>query len=197
VRGDEPDASNGWEAYAPTFMKDARASRVGVARVRDWVGRLAPGSTVLDLACGPGTPRSDPLHERSVVYALDAAPSLARAYQERFPAAHVVCESALTSPLLDHRFDGVLAWGLLFLLTADEQRALIARMARALNPGGRLLFTAPTQVATWADNSTGRESRSLGAAEYRALLAAEGLFVTAEYDDEGENHYYEAVRPAP
>jgi hypothetical protein len=34
---------------------------------------------------------------------------------------------------------------------------------------------------------------SLGADAYRALLAHAGLDVRAEYDDEGDNHYYEAV----
>jgi len=38
---------------------------------------------------------------------------------------------------------------------------------------------------------TGLESRSLGAEEYRRQLSAVGLSVTGEYEDEGQNHYYD------
>ena len=88
-----------------------------------------------------------------------------------------------------------MAWGLLFLLPADTQRALIHCIARALRSGGTFLFTAPLATCTWADASTKRQSVSIGADAYRALLADAGLSVRAEYDDEGGNHYYEAVKP--
>ena len=38
------------------------------------------------------------------------------------------------------------------------------------------------------------ESRSLGAVEYRRQPAAAGLSVFGEYDDEGENHYLDALK---
>jgi hypothetical protein len=41
---------------------------------------------------------------------------------------------------------------------------------------------------------TGLESRSLGGAEYRRLLSAVGLYITREYEDEGQNHYFDAHR---
>lgn len=43
---------------------------------------------------------------------------------------------------------------------------------------------------------TGLESRSLGGVEYRRLLSAVGLTVTSEYDDEGQNHYFDALKKA-
>jgi hypothetical protein len=46
----------------------------------------------------------------------------------------------------------------------------------------------------WNDAMTGLESRSLGAAEYRKLLSEVGLYVTREYEDVGENHYFDAVK---
>ena len=60
--------------------------------------------------------------------------------------------------------------------------------------GGRLLFTAPPQASTWLDAMTGEESRSLGGETYRRILSAAGLSVLREYEDEGENHYYDAVK---
>jgi SAM-dependent methyltransferase len=190
----DADPSNGWEAVAPTFIRQARQSAIGVALVTEWVNQLPPTSTILDLGCGPGGPRSDPLHTRGQVYAIDASPSLARAYQERFPAARVTCESVEGSPLFGCQFDGILAWGLLFLLPPTLQEEVIQRAARALKPGGRLLFTAPWQVGTWADNSTGRESVSLGVTRYRELLAAADLALIRECEDEGDNHYYETLK---
>lgn len=189
-----PDPSNGWEAVAPRFIQEGRNSRIGVTVVTDWVNQMPPGGALLDLGCGPGGPRSEPLHARGTVFAIDASPSLARAYQERFPAAQVTCEPAEESALFGRQFDGVLAWGLLFLLPAAAQEEIIRRVAGVLEPGGRFLFTAPRQEAAWADNSTGRLSISLGRDTYRALLDAAGLELVGEHVDEGENHYYETIK---
>lgn len=43
---------------------------------------------------------------------------------------------------------------------------------------------------------TGLESRSLGRVEYRRLLSSAGLCVTSEHEDEGQNHYYDAIKRA-
>ena len=189
------DPSNGWEAVAPDFIREGRNSLIGVAVVTDWVNRLPPGITLLDLGCGPGVPRSDPLHARGEVFAIDASLSLAMAYQERFPTAHVACEPAEGSELFKRQFDGVLAWGLLFLLPGAAQQEVIRRVAGALKRGGSFLFTAPWQVCKWADNSTGRPSVSLGLARYRELLTASSLTLVREHEDEGGNHYYETIKP--
>jgi hypothetical protein len=58
----------------------------------------------------------------------------------------------------------------------------------------RFLFTAPWQVATWADNSTGRRSASLGRAAYQEVLSSAGLTVVREHEDDGGNHYYETIK---
>ena len=85
----------------------------------------------------------------------------------------------------------ILASGLIFLLCPDDQRHLIQRIADILVPGGRLLFTSCAEPLVWNDAMTGLESRSLGAEEYRRQLSAVGLSVTGEYEDEGQNHYYD------
>jgi 2-polyprenyl-3-methyl-5-hydroxy-6-metoxy-1,4-benzoquinol methylase len=191
-----PDRSNGWEGVAGDFIAQARRATIGVEVVRDWAGRFGPGSRLLDLGCGPGGPRSEPLHARSIVHAIDASPTLLRAYQEYFPATLTRCEPAESSDLFGQRFDGVLAWGLLFLLPVARQEEVLRRMAAALAPSGSFLFTAPAEACTWSDLSTGRASRSLGAGRYRALVRAAGLTLRGEWDDEGGNHYYDAVKDA-
>ena len=85
---------------------------------------------------------------------------------------------------------------MIFLLLPEEQRHLIQRVADLLLPGGRFLFTscAGVEPLVWNDAMTGLESRSLGAAEYRKLLSEAGLSVTREYEDEGQNHYFDALK---
>jgi hypothetical protein len=41
---------------------------------------------------------------------------------------------------------------------------------------------------------TGLESISLGAEEYRKLLGTVGISVAEEYEDVGENHYFDGVK---
>jgi SAM-dependent methyltransferase len=194
------DQSNGYESVAAQFLAGrgrAPSTAIGTAAVRSWARTLPPGATVLELGCGTGLPITRVLLEQSLnVYAIDAAPTLVAAFRRNFPDTPVVCESVGDSLCFERTFDAVLAWGFIFLLPADEQRRLLRRMGTTLVPGGRLLFTSCSGVEplVWNDAMTGLESRSLGAVEYRRELAAAGLSVIDEYEDEGENHYYDAVR---
>jgi 2-polyprenyl-3-methyl-5-hydroxy-6-metoxy-1,4-benzoquinol methylase len=150
---------------------------------------------VLDLGCGSGIPISQILvGEGLTVYGLDASPTLVAAFREHFPDAPVACEAVEDSTFFHRLFDGIVAWGLLFLLPPETQVSLLQRMAAALTAGGRLLFTAPAQACTWRDALTGWLSRSLGAEAYKEILVAAGLSLIGEYDDEGQNHYYDAAR---
>jgi cyclopropane fatty-acyl-phospholipid synthase-like methyltransferase len=192
---DDIDPSNGWEAIAESFIQERERSSVGVATIQAWSQSLPEGSAILDLGCGPGGLRSEVLINKGfAVYGVEASPSLAEAFRSRFPSAEVVCERVEESRFFDRAFEAALAWGLMFLLPAESQRNVIHRVARALQPGGRFLFTAPAQACTWADLSTGRPSQSLGTHIYKAELAKAGLNCVGEYDDEGENHYYDVVK---
>jgi len=128
------------------------------------------------------------------VYAVDAAPSFVHAFQRNFPNIPVACEAVERSTFFDLTFDGAVAWGLIFLLSPEEQRRLLERIAGILAPAGRLLFTSCAEPLVWSDAMTGLESRSLGAEEYRGQLLAVGLAVANEYDDEGRNHYFDAFK---
>jgi chemotaxis methyl-accepting protein methylase len=65
----------------------------------------------------------------------------------------------------------------MFLLTGETQRMLIQKMAASLNPGGKLLFTAPLDKIEWKDAMTEQLSISLGAEQYRALMSGSGLSI--------------------
>lgn len=184
-----PDPSNGYEAAAARFV--ASRSRIGADEVGAWAGSLPRGASVLDVGCGHGVPITEVLLAAGCrVHALDAAPSLVAAFRERFRDVPVACEAAETSTFFHRSYDGIVAWGLVFLLEPAGQRRVIPAVSRALARGGSFLFTAPAAPCTWTDVLTGRLSTSLGSAAYHDLLASEGVLVQREFDDEGGNHYY-------
>jgi SAM-dependent methyltransferase len=82
------------------------------------------------------------------VFGVDAAPSFVQAFRRNLPNTPLVCEGVQDSSVFDRAFDGVLAWGLIFLLSPEDQRRLIQRIADILVPAGRLLFTSPGEP--WA-----------------------------------------------
>jgi len=194
------DRSNGYEGVAAQFLAGrgrAHSTGIGARHVRDWARTLPRGAAVIDLGCGSGFPITEVLVTEGLnVYAIDASPSLVEVFRHNLPKTPVACEAVENATFFDRMFDGVVAWGLIFLLPPEEQRRLIQRIADILVPGGRLLFTscAGTEPLVWNDAMTGLESRSLGAAEYCRQLAAVGLSVTSEYEDEGKNHYFDAVK---
>lgn len=198
----DDDESNGYEGIAGIYVA-GRGTRpligdaIGAATVRAWAQDLPSGATVLDLGAGPGEPSTRILLEAGLSpYAIDASPTMVAAFRERFPGVPVERNTVEASELFGRTFDGVLAWGLLFLLEPAIQARVIEKVARVLEPGGRFLFTAPSRPLEWLDAMTGRPSRSLGAETYVRLLGDAGLEWVGEAQDEGENHYYFVRRPA-
>jgi SAM-dependent methyltransferase len=194
------DRSNGYEAVSKEFLAHrgnhgTRSIAIGVKEVRKWAKALPRGSSVIDLGCGPGFPLTVVLVEEGLqVFGVDAAPSFVAAFQRDLPGTPIVCESVLESRCFDRTFDAALSIGLMFLLKAEEQHRLIRRFAEILVPGGRLLFTATAKPAVWNDAMTGMESISLGAEEYKGLLGTASIWVVEEYEDVGENHYFDAFK---
>jgi 2-polyprenyl-3-methyl-5-hydroxy-6-metoxy-1,4-benzoquinol methylase len=185
-----PDKSNGYEEVAERFMS-IRNPRIGPAIVREWGQMLPPHGSVLDLGCGHGVPIAQTLIEQGFnIFGVDASRSLIAAFRKRFPNAFAECSAVEDSEFFQRTFDGVVAWGLLFLLPPDIQPVVIHKVARALNPGGKFLFTSPKGAVKWRDALTDRESISLGAEGYHQILRAEGLDVVGERPDEGDNYYY-------
>jgi 2-polyprenyl-3-methyl-5-hydroxy-6-metoxy-1,4-benzoquinol methylase len=188
-----PDDSNGYDEVASSFISERgrQQSGIGASVVADWSKMLPDGAAVLDLGCGTGIPISQALIERGFsVYGVDASPRMIAAFRANFPTVSVECAAVEDSNLFGRTFDGVVAWGLLFLMDAEVQRRLLAKVAAILPSGGRLLFTAPRQRCSWADAMTGRASIALGHRVYRDILEAEGMSLVGTHRDEGENHYY-------
>jgi SAM-dependent methyltransferase len=194
------DRSNGYEAVSEEFLARrgsgaTRSTAIGVKEVRKWAKTLPRGSSVIDMGCGPGFPLTVVLVEEGLkVFGIDAAPSFVEAFQRNLPGTPILCESVLESRFFGRTFNAALAIGLMFLLKIDEQHRLLERFAEILVPDGRLLFTSTAKSAVWNDVMTGFESLSLGAEQYRKLLEAAGFSIAEEYEDIGENHYFDAFK---
>jgi cyclopropane fatty-acyl-phospholipid synthase-like methyltransferase len=168
---------------------------VGASVVAEWSRVLPAGATVLDLGCGTGIPISLTLMGRGCnVYGVDASHSMTAEFRANFPTAPVQCAAAEDSDFFGRTFDGVVAWGLFFSLTAEVQLKLIEKVAAILPSGSRLLFTAPSQPCSWLDAVTERPSISLGHDAYQVTLDAEGMTLVGTYVDEGQNYPYSALK---
>jgi len=185
--------TGGYEPWAGEFLAGRSRSGIGAGVVREWSKGLPRGAVALDLGCGLGVPISECLIlEGFEVFGVDASPSLVAAFVERFPGVPVACEPVEDSAFFGRTFDAVVCWGLMFLLPEEAQQLVIAKASRALVSGGRFLFTSPWQVCEWPDNLSGWRSVSLGAEEYKRLLAETGFELVGTFEDEGENHYFDA-----
>jgi SAM-dependent methyltransferase len=192
-----PDKSNGYEGVASAFIagRGRDPSETGASAVAGWSRMLVHGATVLDLGCGTGVPISLALIERGFhVYGVDASPTMVAAFRARFPTVPVERAAAEDSDFFGRTFDGVVAWGLFFLLDPEIQRRLIAKVAAVVPPRGRFLFTAPSQSCSWPDAMTGLTSISLGHQAYQNALEAAGMSLVGTHRDEAENHYYFAQK---
>ena len=189
------DLSNGWDLVAPRFIQERQYSSIGVEAVTEWAKSLSPGCDVLDIGCGFGIPVSEALIKQGLnVYGIDASPRLIEEFQRRFPNSISQCETVEVSDFFGKTFDGVIAIGLMFLLSKESQLFLIKNVASALKKGGRFLFTAPSQICTWKDLLTARESISLGRDAYLLALQENNLALMAEFSDDGENHHFAVIK---
>lgn len=190
------DHSNGYERIAADFIK-IRSKTIGAATVETWSKTLSPGASILDLGCGSGIPISKVLIDlRFNVYGIDASPSLTKEFRKNFPNSRIHCEAVENSFFFNLKFDSILAWGLLFLLSEDVQKLFIEKVAQHLQLGGKFLFTAPIQKVLWKDSMTGLPSRSLGEEKYREILKFNGFGEIEVFNDEADNFYYSSIKLA-
>ena len=191
------DRSNGYENIAKRFIetRGQKIDGIGSSSVRSWIKNLPKNSNVLDLGCGSGIPITKILIEKEMnVYGIDASSTLLQEFQKNFPNIPVECEGVENSEFFNIKFDAIIAWGLIFLLSSDTQIKLLNKISKSLKTGGRLLFTAPKQKAEWEDLMTKKKSRSLGAKKYKEILLEFDIRIVREFNDEGENHYFEGIK---
>ncbi len=142
--------------------------------------RLAPGKSLLDVACGTGglalriaaltgcSVTGVDAHKDAIAAATSAASQRGWADRAQFQLA----DASSRLPFPDASFDAITCIDAINHL--PNRPALIAEWARLLKPGGRLLFTNPTTIT---GPLTGEELRVRSSIGFF-------LFVPAGYDEE-------------
>jgi len=119
---------------------------------RDFASRLAPGSLVLDLACGEGYGASELAHAGHRVVAVDVEAPVVLEADRRYgpiqqdstadrPVPRFVAADAFRLPFPDETFDAVGA--LQTIEHVRETREFVSECARVLKPGGMAYLTTP------------------------------------------------------
>jgi SAM-dependent methyltransferase len=189
------NSASAYEMHAREFLAERDKWQVGAGVVTGWARSLPAGTDVIDIACGGGYPVTRVLVEAGLnPWAIDASATLLERFRVRFPNIPAQCALALQSDYFGRQFGAAISIGLIFLLEASEQVALLQRVSEILLPGGRFLFTAPIETGTWRDTTTGHECRSLGRARYVEALENAGFCVVGTHVDEGKNNHYEAQK---
>lgn len=144
-------------------------------------GLLPPDPTVLDIGCGSGEPVARYLvGQGCALVGVDSAPEMVATCEERLPGqAWRVAD--MRSLSLGRGFDGILAWDSLFHLCPADQRRMFPIFRAHAAPRAALMFTSgPAHgVAMGTFEGEPLYHASLDAAEYRALLQANGFAVVA------------------
>lgn len=177
----------------------ARNPEVGVCELAAFTRAIPPRARILDLGCGDGIPVSQFLIQKGFdVVALDSSSEMIARYRANFPSVSARCERVQDARFAPGSFEAVVAWGVLFHLSAGEQEAAMERVSAWLKPDGRFLFTSGDISGVTEGQMNGVTFRyvSLGVRAYRDLLDQAGLLLEDEHSDPWGNHVYVAQKAA-
>lgn len=182
-----------YDTIAETFF----AQRVTALREKKYLDLLladaAAGGHVLDFGCGTGRPIAEELLRRGFqVTGVDGSAGMLEIARRVVPDARLI-RGRLEEVELDGKFAAAIAWDSLFHVDRDEHAAIYAKLARWIEPGGRLLLSSGgTEDAGFTDQMHGETFfySSWTPPKVLELLAAVGFVVElCELDQpEGRGH---------
>lgn len=113
---------------------------------------LAPGSRVLDVACGTGELSRELVHRGQLAVGLDLSPAmLATGALAHAPSTPLVLGDALSGPFVEGSFDGAVSG--FALRNVVDLGQLCAELGRLVHPGGRIclldLATPQAPLLRW------------------------------------------------
>ncbi|MEV7797014.1 class I SAM-dependent methyltransferase [Streptomyces sp. NPDC087512] len=176
-----PRAAAVFDALGADYEKAFAGSAAHRRSLERLLGRLAPGSRVLDVGSGTGRPTAETLAAAGHrVTGVDVSPVMVDLAARQVPAASFRCADIRDVPLEDGSFDAVCVYFSLLQLDRREQVDVVGRLVRALAPGGHLvLATVPLDVEGVDAVFMGQPVRvtSFAAPDLVAVAEAAGLEV--------------------
>lgn len=133
----------GYDGIGERYHRWSHDSPIRLRFVAEALDRLAPGSVVVDLGCGPGDPATRLLSERHTVLGVDLSLAQLRLARTLAPRASLVAADITTLRLAPSSVDAVVSFYALGHLPPAAHAPLVAEVARWLRPGGFLLTSAP------------------------------------------------------
>lgn len=182
----------GYDEIGESYHSCSHASPVRIGLVQQVLDRLAAGSTILDLGCGPGDPATRLLSERHRVLGVDLSMVQLQLARRLAPLASLVQADLADVSFAPASVDAVVSFYALGHLSATEHEPLIRRIASWLRPGGLLLTSAPLSPGEGVDEDWLGVPMFFGGIGVEATLAAvtdSGLLVESAREipeDEGE-----------
>jgi SAM-dependent methyltransferase len=134
---------DGYDAIGRRYHDWSHSGSTRLRFARELTDRLAPGSTLVDLGCGPGDPATRLLSERHLVVGVDLSAVQLKIARQLAPQALLVRADISRFAIRPAALDGVASFYALGHLPPDRHRPLLEAVARWLRPGGVLVTSAP------------------------------------------------------
>ncbi|KUM69095.1 methyltransferase domain-containing protein [Streptomyces griseorubiginosus] len=185
MAGEGQRAAEVFDALGLTYEKAFARSEAHLASLEWLLGRLSPGSRVLDVGSGTGRPTASTLADAGhEVLGVDVSPVMVELAVRQVPRATFRLADIRELPLEENTFEAVCVYFSLLQMSRAEQSQVLGRLARALRPGGSLvLATVPADVEDLAIEFMGRTVRatSFAAEDVVAVVRDAGLVVESEH----------------
>jgi len=157
---------------------------------------LAPGSSILNLACAVGLDAYWFQRQGHTVTGVDIAPRMVEHAQRRVPEATFRVDDFLTMDFGDEKFDAAFAWAFIHLFPGEQADHVIQKIHQVLKVGGHALLSTTKSTESsegWLAKADYRGGESVE--RYRRHWTPDELGESLEANGFTVSEYSERVFP--